>query len=103
MTKDIGPILCMVLMPTTSGNMGSCLVNERIIDNKKENRLGRESQDTEELFHDRLGHLLNSPTVLSQESGEAWKGSMQEGRREGLHHGRSVIFFTQLDETDDEG
>ncbi len=103
MTKDIGHILCMVPMPTTSRNMGSCLVNERIIDNKKKNRLGRESQDTEELFQGHLGHLLNSPTVLSQESDEAWEGSMQEGRREGLHHGRSVNFFTQLDETDDEG
>jgi hypothetical protein len=33
--------------------------------------LGRNSQDTEELLQRRLGHLLYSPTVLSQESGKA--------------------------------
>ncbi len=103
MAKDIGHVLSMVFMPATSWDVASCLVNERIIDNKKENRLGRNSQDTEELLQRRLGHLLYSPTVLSQKSGKAREGSMQEGRRKGLHHGRSMNFFAQLDETDDEG
>ena len=103
MTKDVGHVLCMVFMPTTSGDGVSCLVNERVINDKKENRSGCDSQDAEELLQCHLGHLLGSPTVLSQKPGKAWEGSMQEGKREGLHHGRSVNFFTQLDETDDEG
>ena len=103
MAKDIGHVLSMVFMPATSGDMVPCLLNERIIDNKKENRLGRDSQDTEELLQRRLGHLLHSPTVLSQESGKAGEGSMQERKRKGLNHGRGVNFFAQLDETDDEG
>jgi len=69
--KDIGHILGMVLMPAASGDMVACFVNERIIDNIKENRLGGDSQNTEEPFQGPLGHLFNSPTVLSQESGEA--------------------------------
>ena len=103
MAKDIGHVLSMVFMPATSWDMVACLVNERIIDNKIEDRLGRKSQYTEELLQRRLGHLLCSPTVLAQKPGKAWEGSMQERKREGLHHGRSVNFFTQLDETDDEG
>jgi hypothetical protein len=102
MTKDVGHVLCMVFMPTTSGDVGSCLVDKGVIDDKKENRSGCDSQDTEELLQCRLGHFLCNPTVLSQEPRKAWEGSMQERNREGLHHGRSVNFFTQLDETDDE-
>ena len=103
MTKDVGHVLCMVFMPTTSWDVVSCLVNKCVIDDKKENRSGCDSQDAEELLQCRLGHLLCSPTVLSQKPGKAWEGSMQERKREGLHHGRSVNFFTQLDEADDEG
>jgi hypothetical protein len=103
MAKDIGHVLSMVFMPATPGDMVSCLVNKGVIDDKKENRSGCDSQYTEELLQRRLGHLLHSPLVLSQKPGKAWEGSMQERKREGLHHGRSVNFFTQLDETDDEG
>ena len=71
MAKDIGHVLSMVFMPATSRNMGPCLVNERIIDDKKENRLDGKSQDMEELLQRCLGHLLYSPTVLSQKSGKA--------------------------------
>jgi hypothetical protein len=71
MTKDIGHILGMVLVPATSGDMVACFVNERIIDNEKENGLGRDSQESGEPLQCRLGHFFRSPTVLSQESGEA--------------------------------
>ena len=78
-------------------------MNKCVINDKKENRSGYDSQDAEELLQCRLGHLLHSPSVLSQKPGKAWEGSMQERKRKGLHHRRSVNFFTQLDETDDEG
>jgi hypothetical protein len=71
MTKDIGHVLSMVLMPATSGDMGPCLMNERIIDDKKENRSARKPQNKKKPFQRRLGHLLHSPTVLSQESSKA--------------------------------
>ena len=71
MAKDIGHVLSMVFMPATSWDMVAGLVNERIIDDKKENRSGRKSPNMEELIQRCLGHLLHGPTVLSKKSGKA--------------------------------
>ena len=90
-------------MPSTPGDFLSCFWNQGVIDNKKEDRLGFDSQDVKELFQSDLDHFLCSPNVLSQESGEAGKGSVQEGKAKGLNHRGGMNFLAQLDKSDDKG
>ena len=103
MAKDIGHVLGMILMPTTARNLLTCLFNKGVIHDKKENIPGRDPQRLEELMQGGLRDPLHSPKVFSQESSKAGKRSAQERMSKGLHHGGSVDFFPQLDETDDKG
>ena len=103
MAKDIRHVLSMIFMPTTPWDFLPCLPNEGIINDKKEDRLGLDSQGMEELSQSDLHHLFCGPNVLSQEPGKAGKRSAQEGKAEGLNHRGGVIFFTKLDKSDDKG
>ena len=103
MAKDIGHVLSMVLMPTTPGNLLPCLFNKAVIHDKKEDIPGRDPQRLEELSQGSLRKLLHRPNVLPQESSETAERSAQERMGKGLHHGGSVDFFPQLDETDNKG
>jgi hypothetical protein len=103
MAKDIGHVLGMILMPTTARNLLTCLFNKRVIHDKKEDIPGTDPQCLEELIQSGLRDLLHSPKALSQESSEAGERSAQKRMSKGLHHGGSVDFFPQLDETDDKG
>ncbi len=103
MAKDIGHVLGMILMPTTAGNLLTCLFNKSVIHDKKEDIPGRDPQRLEELMQSGLRDLLHSPKVFSQESSKAGERSTQERTGEGLDHGGSVNFFPQLDETDNKG
>jgi hypothetical protein len=102
MPEDIGHVLGMILMPATARNFLTRLFNKRVIDDKKQDIPDIDSQRLEELMQSGLCDLLRSPKVLSQESGETTERSAQERVGKGVHHGRSVDFFTQLDETNDE-
>ena len=101
MAKDIGHVLGMILMPTTAGNLLTCLFNKGVIHDKKEDIPDRDPQRLEELTQGRLRDLLHGPKVFSQESSKAGERSAQERMDKGLHHGGRVDFFPQLDETDD--
>ena len=101
MAKDIGHVLGMILMPTTARNLLACLFNKGVIHDKKQDIAGSDPQCLEELMQSGLRDLLHSPKIFSQESSEAGERSAQERMSKGLHHGGSVEFFSQLDETDD--
>jgi hypothetical protein len=103
MAKDIGHVLGMILMPPTAGNLLTRLFNKGVIHDKKENIPDRDPQRLEELMQGSLRDFLHSPKAFSQESSEAGEGSAQERMGKGLHHGGSVDFFPQMDETDDKG
>jgi hypothetical protein len=103
MAKDIGHVLGMILMPTTAGNLLTCLFNKAIIHDKKDNIPGSDPQRPEELTQSGIHNFLHSPKIFSQESSKAGKRSVQERTSEGLYHGGSVNFFAQLDEADDKG
>jgi len=103
MAKDRGHMLSMILIPTTSGHLSSCLLDDGIIDDEKEDRRGFDLQAMEELVQSRLHHFLHSPTVSSQESGKTRKGSVQKRETEGLNHRGGMSFFAQLDKADDKG
>jgi len=103
MTKDTGPVLGRVLMPTTARNLLPCLFNQGIIHDKKEDISGRDPQGLEELMQSRFSDFLHLPNVLAQKASEAGERSMQERTGKGLDHRGSVDFFPQLDETDNKG
>jgi len=103
MAKHIGHILGMILMPTTAGHLLPCLFHEGVILDKKEDITGGDPQPLEELTQSGLRDLLHSPRIFAQESSKAGERSSQERMSKGLHHGRYVDFFPQLDETDDKG
>ena len=103
MAKDIGHVLGMILMPTTAGNLLTCLFNKGVIHDKKEDIPGRDPQRLEELMQSRLRNLFHRPKVFPQESSKAGERSAQERMDKGLHHGGRVDFLAPLDETDDQG
>jgi hypothetical protein len=103
MAKDIGHLLSMIFMPSTPWDFLSCFGNQGVIDNEKEDRLGLDTQDVKELFQSDLDHFFWGPNVLSQESGKAGKGSVQERKAKGLNHRGGMNFLAQLDKSDDKG
>jgi hypothetical protein len=100
--KDIGHLLGMVLIPSTSGNLFPCLFDDRVIDDKEEDGASLDSQGTEESLHGDLSQLLGGPTTFSKETSEGGKGSLEIGLGQGLNHGGGVSFLSQLDESHNE-
>jgi len=70
-TKDIGPIVSMVLVPRAAGDLFPTLLGDGIIDNEKGHTTGSDSKGIEELPQGGLGQVLVGPGVLAEESGEA--------------------------------
>jgi hypothetical protein len=93
----------MILMPTAAGNFLSRLFNKAVIHDKKEDIPGRDPQRLEELMQGGLRDLLHSPSAFAQESSETGERPAQERTNKRLHHGGSVDFFPQLNETDNKG
>ena len=71
MTKDIGHILGMVLVPRTTGDLFSTLLGDRIIDDEKDHAMGFDPEGIEERPQGDLQQSLLSPDVFAEESGEA--------------------------------
>jgi hypothetical protein len=103
MAKDIGHILSMIFMPGTPRDFLACLLDQGVIDNKEQDRLGFDSQGREELMQSGFDNLFHSPDVLPQEPGETGEGSVKKGTRNRLNHRRRVNFFAQLNEAHNEG
>lgn len=100
--KDIGHLLGMILIPSTSGNLFPCLFDDRVIDDKEEDGASLDSQGTEESLHGDLSQLLGGPTTFSEETSEGGKGSLEIGMGQRLNHGGGVSFLSQLDESHNE-
>lgn len=71
MTKDIGHILTMVLVPRATRDLFSTLLGDRIIDDEKDHATGFDSEGIEEPPQGDLHQLLLSPDIFAEESGEA--------------------------------
>lgn len=70
-TKDIGHIVSMVLVPRAAGDLFTTLLGDRIIDNEKGHTTGSDSEGIEELPQGGLHQVLLGPGVFAEESGEA--------------------------------
>lgn len=68
--EDMG-FACPVFMPGTSGHLSACLFGNGVIHDKKEDRMGVDSQMMEELGQSDLCDLFHGPDILSEESCEA--------------------------------
>jgi hypothetical protein len=68
--KDVG-FVCSFFMPGAAGHFLACLLGNGIIHDKKEDRMGVDSQMMEELGQSDLCDLFRGPDILSQESSEA--------------------------------
>jgi hypothetical protein len=101
--KDMGHILSMIFVPRASRNFLATLLDNGIIDDKKEHRVSFDSQGMKELFQSNFCNLFEGPNVLSQESSEAGNRAMQKGMGKGLNHRGGVGFFAELDKTSDKG
>ena len=77
MAQDIS-LLSMISMPGTSWNLFTTLVDDCVIHDKEEHRMGFDPQGVEELFQRGLGHLFHRPDVLSKESGEAGQRAVKK-------------------------
>ena len=84
--KDIGHVLSMIFIPTTSWDLSASLFAKGIIHDKKEDRMGFDPQGMEELMQGDFCNLLQGPDVLAQESSEAAEGAVQKRPTEGLNH-----------------
>ena len=101
MAKDVGHVLSMILMPTTTGKLLASLLSQRVIHDKKQDIPGGNPQRLKELIQGDLQSLLDSPNVFSKEARETAERMAQERASQGLHHGGCMGFFAQLDKTDD--
>ena len=75
--KDIS-FLSMISMPGTSWNLFATLLADRIIHDNKEHGMGFNPQGMKELLQGGLGHLLQGPDVLSEESSEAGQRAVKK-------------------------
>lgn len=101
MAKDIGHGLGIILMPPTAGDLLARLLNQRVIEDKKNDIPDTHPQCLKELIKGGLGEGFHRPKVLSQESSKAREGAVQKRMGKALNHGRRVNLSSQLDEADD--
>jgi len=101
-TKDVG-FTGSIFMPSTAGHLLACLLDQRVIHDKKESRMGFDPQMIEELGQGDLCDLFHGPDVLSEESCEAGKRPVKKGVCEGLDHGGGMGLFARLKKADNIG
>lgn len=101
--EDVGQILGMILIPTASGDLLSRLLDNRVVQEKKDDGAGFNLEGMKEFAESRSQDLIHGPGILSEEPGETGEGSGKEGARQRLDHRGGVPFFSQLDETHEEG
>jgi hypothetical protein len=101
--KDIRQVLSMILIPSAAGEFLPCFLDNRIIEEKKDDRAGLNLESMEEFMESRSQDLIHGPDILSEEPGETGERSGKERARQRLDHGGGVSFFSQLDEAHKEG
>jgi len=101
--EDISQVLGMILIPSAAGDLLPRFLNNRVVQEKKDDGAGFNLEGAEKLMESRSQDLIHVPGILSQEPGEAGERSGKERERQGLDHGGGVPLFPQLNETHDEG
>ena len=101
--EDIGQVLGMIFMPSTPWDLLPCFLNNRVVQDKKEDRADLNLKGVEELMQSRGQDLIHGPGILSEEASETGEGSGKERSRQRLDHRGGVPFFSQLDKPHDEG
>jgi hypothetical protein len=97
--KDICQILGMILIPSAAGDFLPGFCDDRIVQEQKDDRAGLNLKSLEEMMKRQGQDFIHSPDILSQEPGETGERSGKERTGQGLDHGRSASFFSQLDDT----
>ena len=101
--KDIRQVLSMILIPSAAGDLLPRFLDNRIVQEKKDDGAGLNLEGMEVLMESRSQDLIHGPGIFSEEPGETGERSGKERARQRLDHGGGVPFFSQLDETHDEG
>ena len=101
--KDIRQVLSMILIPSTTGDLLPCFLDNRIIEEKEDDGTGLNLEGMEELMESRSQDLIQVPGILSEEPGETGERAGKERARQRLDHGGGVSFFPQLNEAHQEG
>ena len=101
--EDISQVLGMILIPSTAGDLLSRFLDNRVVQEKKDDGAGLNLKDMEELMESRGQGLIHGPGIFPQKPGEAGERSGEERASQKLYHGGGVPFFSQLDEAHDEG
>ncbi len=93
----------MIFIPSAAGDFLPCFLDNRVVQEKKDNGAGFNLEGMEEFMESRSQDLIHGPGILSEEPGETGEGSGKERASHRLDHGGGVSFFSQLDEAHDEG
>ena len=102
MAEDIGQVLGMIFIPAAAGDLLPCFLNNRVVQEKKDDGAGFNLEGMEESMESRSQDLIHVPGILSEEPGETGERSGKERERQGLYPGGGVPIFPQLDEAHDE-
>jgi len=103
LAEDISQVLGMILIPSAAGDLLPRFLDNRVVQEKKDDGAGFNLEGMKEFMDSRSQDLIHSPGILSKEPGEAGEGSGEKRARQRLDHGGGVPFFAQLDEAHDEG
>ena len=101
--EDIGQVLGMILIPSAAGDLLPRFLDNRVVQQKKDNGTGFNPEGTKEFIDSRVQDLIQGPGILSEEPGEAGERSGKKRAGQRLDHGGGVSLFAQLDETHNEG
>ncbi len=86
MAEDIG-LLSVISVPRASWNLLACLADDGVIDNNEKDGLGFDRQVLEKSNQRNLGHFLDGPDVVSQESRKTAQGPANKGMGKRPNHG----------------
>jgi hypothetical protein len=79
--EDIGQVLGMILIPSAAGDLLPRFLNNRIVQEKKDDGAGLNLEGVEEFMQSGSEHLVHGPGILPEEPGETGKGSGKERAR----------------------
>jgi hypothetical protein len=101
--EDISQVLGMILIPSARGDLLPRFLDNRVVQEKKDDGAGFNLKGMEEPMESRSQDLIHGPGIFPEKPGEAGERSGKERARQRLDHGGGVPFFPQLNEAHDEG
>ncbi len=100
--ENISQVLGMILIPSAAGDLLPRFLDNRVVQEKKDDGAGFNLEGMEELMDSRSQDLIQGPGIFSEEPGKAGERSGEEGPRQRLNHRGGMPFFPQLDKAHDE-